>query len=872
MGFGVLEITSMPSTITKLLLDAGQLQVDSPNVVNTLTLTGSSTWIAGSIGGSGAGVGPSQIVVAKGGSLTVPGGGLEPQQRTQSVIVNQGTLNWTGGGWCLLGDGVINDGTFNIRADGAQMYDCSIQSPLPGPAQVVNDAGGSIVRTSSAGASSSINVPGGLTNRGTVDVTSGILTVSPSYTSSKTAVFQPHIAGPAPGTGFGQMLVAGTLTLDGAVNPITASGFVPTNQQAFRVIICRVCGSQKFASSSGPYTEQYNPGDVTLIYNPSVAALNPPSLDFGQVQVGTTKGPNAVTLVNIGGIPLHVAGVGLVGRDAGDFRVGPNNCGGATLATNASCSVSVSFFPSATGARSAALSFADDAPGSPQSSSLAGTGTPGPTPTTSPSATASPTVLSGTSQPTPSSTKVTPTPTATVRLTPTATVMPTFSESPTPATVTTPTSPPGPDADFIALSVQGNAYGPAGIGLNATVHRYPTDCKEVFFFFDQTRIGAARVDATGHARAGGISVPGDAKPGGHTVSSSCQSSGRVIELSVSFRVTRGEHRTAFVTSLNQPREISFTLRSVGVSAAIALGVLVLLGFPAQVFNSTLQEHYEEVRRWFHLERPLSEVVQRVDQRVLFPIFLAVGGTLYALLTPDVGLNRSTLALVVGLGMAVAITTVGFALPSFFYFETRFRDRGKVLVLPGTVLVAAACVGLSRLLHFQPGYLYGLLAVFVFHHDPDKETAGRLAGSSAAIVLLLAIVAWVARVPVAGAAMGRTGFWWLVLEAALSGTFLIGLESVLVGLLPMRFLDGSKIQAWSKIAWAVLFGVAAFTLVEVLLMPGSGYVGHTTTVGRFTVLSIYIAFALFTAGFWAYFRFRKARPEEELETEGDFGVR
>jgi hypothetical protein len=376
-----------------------------------------------------------------------------------------------------------------------------------------------------------------------------------------------------------------------------------------------------------------------------------------------------------------------------------------------------------------------------------------------------------------------------------------------------------------------------------------------------------------------LSIPGDATIGQHTITSSCRSSGDPVEQRAPFRVTSASvHRSSFLTSLHEPGQVPITAQSVAFSAGITALLFVLLGFPSQLFNSTLQSNYEEVRGWFHLGRPLSEVVQSANQRVLFPLFLAAGGVLYALLTPEFGLNLSSLALALGLAVAVAVTTVGFALPAVLYFGSRFRDRGQILVLPGTVLVGAALVLISRLLHFQPGYLYGLLAVVVFHHELDKRSTGRLAAVSALVVMVLAFVAWVARVPLTGASLKPgVGFWTVVAESALAGAFVIGLESTVVGLLPMRFLDGSRIKEWSRVAWAALFAFAVFVVIEVLVQPGSGYVGHTSTLGKIGVAVLYVAFALGTVAFWAYFRFRPSRVpsqpnEDDLQAEGEFDVR
>ncbi len=474
---------------------------------------------------------------------------------------------------------------------------------------------------------------------------------------------------------------------------------------------------------------------------------------------------------------------------------------------------------------------------------------------------------------------VAPAPTTTTTLAPPGNVPP-VALPPMPVAPAPPPEPPPGRSVLVAVSTVGRPFGPAGSGLNVQGSNYPPSCATAYFFFDSTRIGAAPVDASGRAAAHGLSVPGFVSAGAHHVSSSCRASGHPVQETAAFAVTESSvHRSSFVTSVPEPGQISLTLKSVGLSAGIAVALLALVGFPSQVFNSTLQDNYEEVRAWFHLHRPLSEVVQDVNQRVLFPVFLAIGGVLYALLTPEFGLNLTSLALALGLAIAVAVTTFGFAVPTFAYFGLRWKDRGQILVLPGTIAIGAGFVLISRLLNLQPGYLYGLLAVFVFHHDVDKRTSGRLAAASALLVMVLAIAAWAARVPLSGATLAPgVGFWTIVLESALCGAFVIGLESTLVGLLPLRSLDGSKIKDWSRLAWFALFGLALFTLVEVLFQPGTSYVGHTSNGGKIAVVTLYLLFGVATAAFWAYFRFRPGRPtgsfegEADLEREGDFGVR
>ncbi|MGH9736524.1 MAG: choice-of-anchor D domain-containing protein [Candidatus Acidiferrales bacterium] len=108
------------------------------------------------------------------------------------------------------------------------------------------------------------------------------------------------------------------------------------------------------------------------------AAILPTTLNFGTLTPGQTSGPQIVTLTNTGNATLDVTGINLTGANASDFAIvggGNTPCptGSGSLTISASCGVGVQFAPKTAGAKSATLSFSDDAAGSPQTVSLAGT-------------------------------------------------------------------------------------------------------------------------------------------------------------------------------------------------------------------------------------------------------------------------------------------------------------------------------------------------------------------------------------------------------------------------------------------------------------------------------------------------------------------
>jgi hypothetical protein len=104
--------------------------------------------------------------------------------------------------------------------------------------------------------------------------------------------------------------------------------------------------------------------------------LNPTSLSFGNQRVATSSANQSVTVSNTGTAPLSISSIGVSGANAGDFAQG-SDCPTVpgTLAAGGSCTIQVSFTPSATGSRTASVSIADDASGNPHTVSLSGTGT-----------------------------------------------------------------------------------------------------------------------------------------------------------------------------------------------------------------------------------------------------------------------------------------------------------------------------------------------------------------------------------------------------------------------------------------------------------------------------------------------------------------
>jgi hypothetical protein len=183
---------------------------------------------------------------------------------------------------------------------------------------------------------------------------------APVTLTNKMNVALTGITVAASGTGFTQVNTCGTSIAAGGTCTITAT-FTPTAAGA--------------ASGAVTITDSANnsPQSITLTGTGALpVALNPTSLNFGTVKVGTTSAAKTVNVTNNMKTTLTITAIGFNGPDAADYSQ-TNTCG-TSLASAAKCTISVTFKPKATGSRPANLILTDSATTSPQKVKIIGTG------------------------------------------------------------------------------------------------------------------------------------------------------------------------------------------------------------------------------------------------------------------------------------------------------------------------------------------------------------------------------------------------------------------------------------------------------------------------------------------------------------------
>lgn len=107
------------------------------------------------------------------------------------------------------------------------------------------------------------------------------------------------------------------------------------------------------------------------------AAIDPATIDFGEVVLGSPSAQKTITLANPGNALLQVSSFGLTGQQAGEFSLAGTCLGGTfplKIGPNGSCTVVVEFRPQGLEQHTAELRVQHNAAGSPGLVVLTGVG------------------------------------------------------------------------------------------------------------------------------------------------------------------------------------------------------------------------------------------------------------------------------------------------------------------------------------------------------------------------------------------------------------------------------------------------------------------------------------------------------------------
>jgi hypothetical protein len=251
--------------------------------------------------------------------------------------------------------------------------------------------------------------------------------------------------------------------------------------------------------------------------------------------------------------------------------------------------------------------------------------------------------------------------------------------------------------------------------------------------------------------------------------------------------------------------------------------------------------------------------------------LAIGALFGGFLDPHFGFNAHSLESLISTFVAFSIGAIlSWFVAKSFRAHHKYPTQTYLKALPLGLAVAFACVFISRITHFEPGYLYGVVVGIAFVASMKDQHNYHLIVISTLSTLSVALVAWFIWIPVNHVALeGGGNFVLAILDDVLGSIFIGGIIGSVIGLLPLEGLSGGTLVKWRRDVWAGVFALAVFLLVSVELRPSSGPT-HPGGAPVVTAIVLFVGFAglsFYTRWYFAQRKLNKP-PEATTPNAGD----
>jgi hypothetical protein len=271
--------------------------------------------------------------------------------------------------------------------------------------------------------------------------------------------------------------------------------------------------------------------------------------------------------------------------------------------------------------------------------------------------------------------------------------------------------------------------------------------------------------------------------------------------------------------------------------------------------------------WFG---PLTALTRRVEHHRLWKhkltrllggiAFVFVTGAIYAGVEPDFGWDRHSLQLTLAMTFGLVLITFLANHSALWFARVRYRRRGQMRMRPGALFVALFCVLLSRAIHFEPGYIYGLVAGFAFSGELPRQQSGRVVLTWASWMLALGVGGWLLLSPAKHwAAQNGHSFWAPVVAELAAAVVVESLTILILALVPLSFLEGEHLWKWRRAVWIGFYAIVMFAFLHIVVHPE--FAGRKTDIPLVTWLAMFIGFSVVSVSFWSYFRFRPSAKRE-----------
>lgn len=315
------------------------------------------------------------------------------------------------------------------------------------------------------------------------------------------------------------------------------------------------------------------------------------------------------------------------------------------------------------------------------------------------------------------------------------------------------------------------------------------------------------------------------------------------------------YKEAIVKRVVAARKLSIDPVVIATNIALAFLLFLVVGASSVVFNNMVEEHGDDINKWWK-KITLSEMFDvknigknKIKRKLILVVVLLIFAFVTAHISPSFNVFKLKNMGVLVVAMA-SVVLVTFA-KDFFRFAVAIKWKAKTLFKPNFfgLLLAIACVVISRKLEVSPGYLFGIpMGLFIYSKRFDEKT-GVLEFFGLFWMVCVAVMLWI---------FGPYIEEYEILSDLVNLLFVLLLEGVFFELFPIMYLPGGEIYKWSKVVWATMFGTVTFLLFHTLFTPDSTFRSLAASKPAKNTIIVLGVYVIISALIWGWMKFRHRR--------------
>ena len=321
-----------------------------------------------------------------------------------------------------------------------------------------------------------------------------------------------------------------------------------------------------------------------------------------------------------------------------------------------------------------------------------------------------------------------------------------------------------------------------------------------------------------------------------------------------------------LSTLHTIAEAVPTPTQTAVLCGASVFLMLIVGYPGALLNGVIGSRYDALKQKLLARRakkdPDAGPPRRAPGWLVWPGFFAAA-LIGSFVDPNFGFNwMSARLLVTAFWAFVLLNLAGWTFVRLVMKRLQPDANPYIKFRWGSLVLVALAVLIARLLQFEPGIIFGLVAGLAFGISLAASRDAQVILLGSGFALAIALIGWVGYSLLAPVSVANPGELWAVFFTEFfSGITVEGISALPLALLPLVALDGAALFAWKKWVWAVSYvvGLAAFMLVLLTIPAAWGEVQGDFL--RWVLL--FVSFAVIAVAVWginAFIERRKKVPD------------